>query len=75
MNFWNLWNSFTTGKLWYDKVKDVQKKMEEEGTTAHVIQSLDSIACKYTNKQNNLWNENLDFNWVCLFLTQKFYSL
>ncbi|XP_028399084.1 xaa-Pro aminopeptidase 1-like [Dendronephthya gigantea] len=33
-----------TGKRWYDKVVDVQKKMKEEETAAHVVQSLDSIA-------------------------------
>ena len=35
-----------TGKYWYDKVRDVQEKMKKKDTSAHVVQSLDSIACK-----------------------------
>ena len=35
------------GKIWADKVKEVQNEMKKVGATAHVVQELDSIACEY----------------------------
>ena len=35
------------GKIWADKVKEVQNEMKNVNATAHVVQELDSIACEY----------------------------
>mgnify|MGYP002803531626 FL=1 len=55
-----------TGRYWYDKVKDVQEKMKEKHTGAHVVQGLDSIAWLLNLRGNEISYNPVFFAYVVI---------
>lgn len=62
-----------TGKDWYKKVKDVQEKMKEKGTTAHVVQSLDSIAWLLNLRGDEISYNPVFFSYVVVRKDEVFF--